>query len=177
MADDKGLDGPVEQANTAGPRRRRWAMGGIVLGVMVVEALIVFVLVKNFSASPATAEAAMPQGIALNEGQAEPREVELEVVDIRAQNERSQRQMIYDLSVFVCVSEADKDKVNEIFQRRKATVQDRLVRVIRAADPERFTEPDLRTLRTQFRAELADIVGDENLIREVLIPSIISSEN
>lgn len=174
---DKDLETSAEQSTSASPRKRRLAMGGVVLGIMVAEAIAVFVLVRHFSGSPATAEAAGVPGIELSEGEKRPEEIELEVVDLRAQNERSQRNIIYDLIVFVCVADTDQQKVSDILQRRKATVQDRLTRVVRAADPERFTEPDLRTLRTQFRSELAEIVGDEKLIREVLIPSIISSEN
>jgi hypothetical protein len=152
-------------------------MGGVLVGVMAVEALVVVFLVKHFAGGPATAEAAPKHGLVIDEGNKKPQDIELEVVNLRAQNERSQRQMIYDLEVFVSVSDANKEKLTEILQRRKATVQDRLTRAIRAAEPERFTEPDLRTLRKQFHAELIQIVGDDEMIQEVLIPSIVSSEN
>jgi hypothetical protein len=67
--------------------------------------------------------------------------------------------------------------VSKVLQKRKATVQDRLARVVRAAEPERFSEPDLRTLRKQFLVELTQIMGEEGLIQEILIPAISSSEN
>ncbi len=153
-------------------------MGGVLLGVMAAEAMVVVVLVKHFAASPAAAQGA-PQvrGLEGQEIEKKTQVVDLEVVKLRAQNERAQRLITYDLDVFVSVSDGNKDKVSEVLQRRKATVQDRLGRVVRAAEPERFIEPDLRTLRKQFQVELAQIVGDEGVIQEVLIPSIVSSEN
>jgi len=176
MAEEKAPEQSVEQAPKSS-RKKTLAMGGILLGVMAAEAVVVFILVKHFAVAPASAEAASGHGVEMPAVEKKPEEVELEVVRLRAQNERSQRQMVYDLEVFVSVSDANKEKVNDLFQRRKATVQDRLARVVRAAEPERFTEPDLRTLRKQFQNELTQIVGEEGLILEVLIPSIVSSES
>lgn len=174
MAEEKG---EPQQAVKGGGRRKFMLLGGALMGIMAVEGLVVFILVKQFTASPATAEASDPHGLKITEGEKKPQEIEVSVVKLRAQNERSQRQIIYDMDVFVSISDAEKDKVTEVLQRRKATIQDRLTRVIRASEPERFTEPDLRTLRKQFQNELNQIVGDEKLILEVLIPSIVSSEN
>ncbi|GMV96228.1 MAG: flagellar basal body-associated FliL family protein [Phycisphaerae bacterium] len=152
-------------------------MGGAFLGMMVIEAVVVFVLVRNFSGGPQAAEAHGPTpGINLTEGARKPEEVELEVVKLTAQNERSQRLVEYSMEIYVSVADADQEKLADLLKRRKATIQDRLTRVIRAAEPERFTEPDLKTLRKQIQNELAGVVGDDKMIREVLIPSIVSDE-
>ncbi len=179
MADDNAMEhvDPLDGAAAGTAKRKTALMGGALLGIMAIEALVVLVLVKHFTRGPAAAEAASARGLVLDAGKTTPQDVEVEVVKLRAQNERSQRQVIYDVEVVVSVSDANKDKLNEVLQRRKATVQDRLARVIRAAEPERFTEPDLRTLRKQFQTELNLVVGDDQIIQEVLIPSIVASEN
>ena len=45
--------------------------------------------------------------------------------------------------------------------------------VVRAADPQRFIEPDLATLRQQFKRVLSEMAGEDVEIKEVLIPSIV----
>lgn len=175
MADERASEQMSEQAPAKSSKKKVMAMGGILVVVMAIEAVVVFMLVKP---PPAAADAAPPvQGVPGVEQEKKPQVVELEVVKLRAQNERTQRLMTYDLDVYVSVSDVNKERVGEVLQRRRATVQDRLARVVRAAEPERFIEPDLRTLRKQFQAELTQIVGEEGLITEVLIPSIVSSES
>jgi flagellar basal body-associated protein FliL len=177
VANEKAQEQSAEQGDRSS-KKKTLAMGGVLVGVMAVEAVVVFMLVKHFAGSPAAAEAATPlHAIESQMAEQKPQDVELNVVNLRAQNERSQRQITYDLDVFISVSDANKDRVNEVLQRRKATVQDRLSRVVRAAQPEEFTEPDLRTLRKQFQVELDQIMGQDGLIREVLIPSIVANEN
>jgi hypothetical protein len=177
MADERTQD-QSEQAPAKSGKKKTVVLGSALLGVMAIEAAVVFVLVKHFGAAPSTAEAIPPiHGVTGSDIEKRPQVVELDVVKLRAQNERAQRLITYDLDVYVSVSDANKEKVSEVLQRRKATVQDRLARVVRAAEPERFIEPDLRTLRKQFQVELTQIVGEEGLIVEVLIPSIVSSEN
>lgn len=173
MADEK--DNPASEAAPAKSSKKKVvAMGGILLAVMAIEGAVVFMLVKP---SPASVNAAPPVEGMTAAADVKPQLVEIEVVKLRAQNERAQRYVTYDLDVYVSVTDANKDKVNDVLARRKATIQDRLGRIIRAAEPERFTEPDLRTLRRQFKAELGQIIGEEGLISEVLIPSIVCNEN
>ncbi|HOB74217.1 MAG TPA: hypothetical protein PKG54_06800 [Phycisphaerae bacterium] len=176
MADEKKAEAAVEQSSGKSSKKKTLAMGGVLLGIMAAEALVVVFVVKHFTGGPATAEAAPSHGIVATEGEKKPREVEVEVVRLRAQNERSQRHITYDLVVFASVLDTNKEKVEEVLQRRKNTIQDRLSRIVRAAEPERFSEPDLRSLRKLFEAELGQLVGDEGLIQEVLIPTITSSE-
>lgn len=176
MADEKTAAQSGEQAAPKPGRKKTVMLGGIFLGLMAVEAIVVFILVKHFTGGPSTAQAAPLPGTVMNEGTKQPELVELEVAKIRAQNERSQRQMVYSIEVVVTATEDNEEKLNEILQRRKAAIQDRLTQVVRGAEPDRFSEPDLRTLRKQIQTELGAVVGDEKLIHEVLIPSIVSSE-
>jgi hypothetical protein len=169
----------AEPAPASSSRWRNLTIGGVLLGVMLVEGAGVFILAKHFT-RPATATAATT-GLEGGEEGRSLREAEVEVVRLRAQNEKSQQLYVYDLIVAASVSEKNAAAVEEILQRRQATIQDRFSRVVRSLDPQRFTEPDLATLRQQFRYELSRIVGETQegeTIREVLIPSLVRySEN
>lgn len=162
-------DEPVE---TTGGRKKPLVIGGVVLAVMLIEGAGVFLLARYVGGSPQTAAAAGVEGINEQEGQKAPKDTELEVVKVRAQNERSQQLMVYEMTVAAVVSEKDAERMNELLQRKKATLQDRFSRVIRSLDPQRFTEPDLMTLRQQFKHELSQIVGDEETVKEVLLPAM-----
>ncbi len=154
--------------------RKNLMLGGVLLGVMVAEGLVVFVLVKHFGAQPATAEAGGMAGLDPSQGERAAEGVEVEVVRFRAQNERARQLVVYDVSVYATVSKGDEQTFQELIEQKQATIQDRFSSVIRAADPQVLMEADPATLRQQFLQELARVVGDEDMIRGILIPSIVS---
>ncbi len=166
-------EAPPVEAPPKPLRRKNMMMGGALLGIMIVEGLGVFVLAKHFGAQPAEAEASEHAGLDPHGGEKTPLDVEVEVVKFRAQNEKSQQMLVYDMTIAVTVTEKESVKVSDTISRKKATIQDRLSRVVRALDPQRFSEPDLSTLRQQFKHELLQIVGSEDAIKEVLIPTIV----
>ena len=155
-----------------GGKKRILLMAGALVGVMLLEGVGVFLLARQFAGGPASAEAA-EVGLDPAEGTKTPVDVELEVVKLRAQNEKSQQMIVYDLTVAISVPETVQEQVSETVGRKKATIQDRLGRVVRALEPQRFSEPDLATLRDRFRHELSQILGPDCEIKEVLIPSIV----
>lgn len=156
-------------------KRGRLALMGVLGAVMIAEGLVVFVLAKSFSSgSPTAAEAHGMAGLNTEEGKRVPKLVELDVVKLRAQNDKSQRTMVYDLTIFAVVSSENEAEVKELMERRRETIRDRFSRIVRSIDQARFLEPDLVTLRDQFKSELSQLVGKEGAIQEVLIPSIVS---
>ncbi len=166
--------GVVEEASEAKPGRRKNLMfGGILLAVMVLEGVAAVVLVKSFGPQPATTEAESIGGLNPAEGEKPQEEVEIEIVTFRAQNERARQVVMYDLTVFASVSEDKAEEFKKLIERKKATIQDRFSGVIRGADPQVLAEPDRATLRQQFQRELADIIGDEEMILKILIPSMV----
>ncbi|HOA72549.1 MAG TPA: flagellar basal body-associated FliL family protein [Phycisphaerae bacterium] len=154
-------------------RRKNVVMLGVLAGVMIVEALVVFVLVKSFAGAPATAQAA--EGLVATEGEKAPGQVELKVGEFRAQNRTGQQSYMLQFSLFATVSEPDKAKAEEILAGKSATIKDRFSRVVRSMDPERFLEPDLTTLRTQLKAELSQVMGPDLKIHEVLLTDFTSA--
>lgn len=170
------IDVSASESPPAGAgRRKSMIMVGVLLGVMLVEGLTVFVLVKKFGAQPETAEAGRLGGLDPTEGQVAPVEAELEVAKVRAQNEKSRVVMSYELTVYATVLQPDLPKLQSLVEQKSATIRDRFGSIVRSADPRVLNEPDLATLRQQFLQELKQIAGDEKLIHGVLIPSIVSS--
>lgn len=152
----------------------RFVIGGVILGVMLAEGLVIFVLVKSFGgADPQAANAAGISGLDADGGQKASEKAEVEIVSIRATNEKSQPRTIYQLSIFAVVPSEHKEAFEKVVAGRTETIKDRFTRIIRAADPNSFTEPDLATIRKQFEYELNQIVGIEGAVDEVLISSIV----
>ncbi len=164
---------PVAETASRGGRRKIMINLGIILGIMLGEGVGVFFLARQFSGPPASAEGSEVHGLKPAEGQKAPEDTEVEVVKIRAQNEKSQQMIVYDMTVAISISEKQALDLTSLINRKKATIQDRLSRVVRSLDPQRFSEPDLATLRQQFKLELGQILGDDKAVKEVLIPSIV----
>lgn len=152
-------------------------MLGMIVGVMALEAALVVVLVKKFSPTPQTAAAgeSSPAGPGLNpqEGVKRLAEVETRVVKFRARNDKSAEPIIYDFEVFAVVDEDKSEQFKKLLESKQATIQDRFSAIVRSADPQRFLEPDLASLRDRFKHELSKIAGDDKTVKEVLIPSIV----
>jgi flagellar basal body-associated protein FliL len=189
-----------EQPAANSGKRKNLMMGGVLLGIMLAEGGGVFMLAKHFAGPPAAAVAAPVGGLDAKAGAKASPETEVEVVRLRAQNEKSQQLRVYDITVAGVFEEKETkeakgeakgeekekegegaagakptSKVAELLLKKKATLQDRFGRIVRSMDPQRFSEPDLTTLREQFKRELQQIVGEEAVVKEVLIPSITRS--
>ena len=92
MADEAGE--PLEEAPKSPGRRKNMLIGGILLGVMLAEGIVVILLMKHFGPEPATAEAGQGiDGLDPTEGEKAAHQVEVEVARFRAQNEQA-RQLV-----------------------------------------------------------------------------------
>jgi flagellar basal body-associated protein FliL len=172
---DQAKDASVESAPRPA-RRKNAVMFGVLAGVMLAEALVVFVLVKSFGgASPASAQAAAAGGLVATEGEKVPERVELKVGEFRAQNRSGQQSYLLQFTVFAAVPEPEQEKVEKAIMAKSATIKDRFTRVVRAMDPERFIEPELTTLRTQIKAELSQVLGSDLNVGEVLLTDFTSA--
>lgn len=149
-----------------GKRGKGLFLGGILLGVMLLEGGGIFFAMKLFGAAPAAAAGAglvdaVPQ---------EPSQQELLVANVRAPNMKTGKLYLYDIEVQVLVGEQDVARVRELLENRKATFEDRLARIVRSADPQQLQEPGLEILRRQVKHEIDEIAGQEDTVSEVLIP-------
>jgi flagellar basal body-associated protein FliL len=172
------------QAKPPGRGKKNLIFGGIFLGIMIAEGVGVALVVKHFSSSPAPAEAAAPAhgaapagahgGLNPAEGQKKAEDAELEVAAFRAQNSKARQVVMYDVKVVVAVSGEKEAELKGLLERKKAAIQDRFISTIRAADPAVLAEPDCATLRQQFRQILVELLGNEELVKNVLIPQFTS---
>ncbi|MGQ9649213.1 MAG: hypothetical protein ACUVXJ_03810 [Phycisphaerae bacterium] len=166
----------VASTKSAG-RRKNIIFGGIFLGIMVAEAVGVAFTVRYFSAGPAAARAqdlAAANGLDSAEGQKMPEDVEVEVVTFRGQNSQARQVTMYDVKVVVAVSGDKETDLKAVLERKRAAITDRFMSTIRAADPQVLAEPDCATLRQQFRQILVEVLGNEELVKKVLIPQFTS---
>jgi len=174
MVDQENMLADVQAEEGPSKGRKRLIALGVILGVMGLEALVIFVLVKSYVVPPPNlAQAGEFAGLDSNAGQKAPQMAEVEIANVRALNEKSPRVVIYDLTVYAVVPAKDEAAFRAIIERRKQTVRDRFVTIIRGADPSYFREPDLLTLRSQLKTALSKIAGEDIEIQEVLVPSII----
>lgn len=158
-------------------------------GVMIIEAVVLFAGFKFIGGgSPHQAAGAElvegGEGAAGGEGHGEGagkapldknRNVEMSVVEFRAQNKMSGRTFLYDVSIWVVTKGEFEEKVRAAIKDREALIKDRIRTIIAQSDPEKLgggSEPGLETLRRQVKHQLDDIIG-ENMVQEVLIPRCI----
>ncbi len=98
------------------------------------------------------------------------RDAELPVASFKAPNLKSGRLYLYQMEVYAKTKQEKSAALKSLLEANKATIEDRLNRVIRSAEPQDLQEDGLETVRRQIRHELNQIVGDDKMIDEVLIP-------
>jgi flagellar basal body-associated protein FliL len=157
-------------------------------GVMLIEAVVLIGGFKFIGAAPRTAAAvelaAETSGKDAEGKDGKPGEptdlktpVELQLVDFRAPNKQSGRTFLYDVAIFVTTKAATGDKVKDLISSRDALIKDRVRTIIAEMDPDKLgggSEPGLETLRRQVKYQLDQILGDDKLIDEVLVPRCIA---
>lgn len=192
MADktaEKKTEGPAPAPS--GPKADASGKGGGMLGktpvllgvVMIVEAVILFAGFKFLGGGPGTSDGATlltPESIASGMDQGagttnRRRNIEINVVDLRAPNKRSGRTFLYDVSIYLVTRTENETSVTDAIKTSEALIRDRVRTIIAQSDPEKLgggSEPGLETLRRQVKYQLDEILG-EGMIEEVLIPRCI----
>lgn len=102
-------------------------------------------------------------------------QVELALPELSAYNKRDGRLFLYNLQVTIRVQADQKEQIEEVIKLRESTIMDRFNTVIRRADTKFLNEPELQTIRRQLQHELETIVGDDQVIEELLIPKFFQS--
>lgn len=141
---------------------------GIVGGVMIVEAVAIFLCMKMLGTNPDPTLGVEPAMSPTTNPWEEIREVE--VAKLRVPNSMGTRTMLYNVRVVVRVHYEDYERVEEFFAGRKGTVEDAISRVVRSAEERHLAEPGLETLKRLVRHELNTLLGEDGLIEQVLIP-------
>ncbi len=180
MADKPKAETPEPQSGggpEAPPKKRKSSlmMGGVLVGVMLLEGVGLYAVMKLFGASPAPAVS--HEGLSPNAPPQPAEPVEVVVAKIKVPNRVSGKTFLYDIEVAVRIKVPDgkdaeefKTEITKKFQERDNAVRDRLNCLIRSSEPQNLEEPGLVVMRRQIKAELEKVLGEEKLIESVLIP-------
>lgn len=168
MADEQTK--PSAATETPAPAKPKRSIGtlGVFGGIMVVEGLAIFLLMKSFGTQPDPTHAL--EGIEQPTTQPWKESAELEVAKLRVQNNNGSRGLVCNVTIVVRVHQTDVNRVKEFLENRKSTINDALSRILRSVDEKHLNEPGLETLKRQFRFELSSLIHDDAVIEQVLIP-------
>jgi flagellar basal body-associated protein FliL len=159
---------PADAKAAAPPKSGKVATFGIFGGIMIVEAVAIFMCMKLMGKEP-DPTLGVEHGLVTTTKPWEESH-ELPVATVRVPNSNGSRTMLYNVKVVVRVNHKDQAKVKEFLENRKNTIEDIIGRVIRSADERHLGEPGMETLKRQVRFELNSLLGDEKTIEQVLIP-------
>jgi flagellar basal body-associated protein FliL len=182
VAEEQGKAQTADTPVVGGKKKQTLMMLGVLLAVMAVEGGGIYFAVKFFGGGP---KAAVAEGLADpaksvgghggEGGEGEKageftQDAELPVAKLKAPNMKSGRLFLYDIEVYAKTKKDKADTLKKMLEGFKATIEDRLSRVVRSAEPQDLQEDGLETIRRQVKHELGQIVGDEKMIEEILIP-------
>ncbi len=172
MADEQFDSAPVVKSRAKG----RLVPVVIVAVLMGAEGLGVFLLAKAISPSPVPALAAGAGGIdeggGAEGGQAY---AEVELAECRPSNALSGKFISFHLRVSGLVVSANLTRAQQLAKDNRARFEDSVNTVIRGAEPKYFDEPNLDTIRRRLKHEFGEVLKDDELIEEVLIPHFMQS--
>ena len=100
---------------------------------------------------------------------------EIAVSECRPTNRESGRMITYRMRVSVLVKASNLERAKSLMEANKARIDDRINFVIRSAEPAYLNEPTLATIKRRLKAEFDRLLGDEQLIEEILIPEMLAS--
>ncbi len=166
------------QTETSPKKKSRVPMTlALVVGIAVVEGIGFYAATKMFGGGPQVAHgAAESEGHLLEGEEAGAASVTAEVgvlENFKVPNDKRGRLYIYDFDVALKVPAYREEDAKQLVTDRKREISDRVARVVRAADPAVLHEPELKTLRMQLQHALGEVVGDQDIIVEVLIPRCV----
>jgi flagellar basal body-associated protein FliL len=173
---------PNDEVETQGAptdRKRKLWTYLLVAGLMLGEGAAIFVGIKLIGGSgPATGAASTEPGtgVGASLAGAEQDVVEVPVCEVDAFNKMTGKLYVYHLQVAAIVQRTAAQNLKQMVESRAATIRDRVNTVIRRADPKFLNEPGLETIRRQIKFELDKVFGNQELIQEVLLPSLLQSQ-
>ncbi|NOT01285.1 MAG: flagellar basal body-associated FliL family protein [Phycisphaerales bacterium] len=148
----------------------------IVGGLMLVEAVGIFVVMKLISPAPHAAHAEE-----MEEHESDPFKIkddtELVVCEVSTFNRKEGRVYVYNAEISVLVATEDQERIAEFIKARELSIKDRVQVVIRSADPADFNDPGLESIKRQIGHELNNLLGGKELIKEVMIAKLLQSRS
>ena len=148
----------------------------VVTLLICAEGIGVFFLAKTIGTDPAQAVAA---GVEKDgQGSISPHQddlVEIELAECRPNNIMVGKLITFHHRVSALVSSGDLERAEGMVRSRRAQLEDGVNTVIRSAELKHLNEPELGTIRRRLKHEFDEILGDDQLIKRVLIPHMLQS--
>ncbi len=171
-ADSESPKTEPEEAPAGAPAKRPKKMltFGLIGGVMLVEGLAIFAFMKMYGTEPDPT-----LGLELAPTTNPWAEyAEIEVATLRVANTSAGRTILYNVKIVVTVHHDKEQQLKDIFEKRKWTIDDAISRLIQEASELEMSEPGKESLKRKVRHELSQIIHDDAMVEEVLIPELIA---
>lgn len=166
MADDDKAQQPEKKKSPI-------MLFAIVGGLMVAEAIGVYLLVKMTSAAPSTAAELELEGGSEDDDE---RIVEIPLLHERFQNRSTGRVWLWETEVVLKVRNRNVELINRQLERRAAEVKEGVAKIVGRALDRQLAEPGRETIDRQLTAYCNDIFGLDAdgmpRIEDVLIPTL-----
>ena len=155
-------------------------MLALVLGVTIVEGVGFYVATKLLGGGPQTTYGGEGQPHVLDgEAPTGPlTTVEVELLSkFRVPNDKRGRLYVYDFDITAKIPGRRQEEAGTLVAERQGEIADRVAQIVRAADPAVLREPALKTLRMQIQHAVGEVLGDQDLLVEVLIPRCVPTRH
>lgn len=172
MADEKNNQAPEGGEAAAAPKKKSPVkLAAIVGGVMVLEAVAMFMVLGATSSKPQGANAAELQG---HDTSAEERTVEVPLLEEEFQTMQGTQIWIWDTSMVLQVKKRNEAYVTAQLEERDAEIHEAVAQMFRRATPNQLREPGMETLNRQVTAFLDKLLGKDaeghERLEKLLIP-------
>ena len=169
---DEGQDAKTAVSN-AKKKNNKLIPVLVVALMMIGEGVAIFFLVKSISSNPVQALADKGDiGIDAFNGN---RMAEVELAESRPSNRMAGKLVTFHIKVSGLVAAEDLTHAEELVETKQARLEDGVNIVIRSAEPKHLNEPGLQTIKRRLKYEIGRILGDDELIKEVLLPQVLQS--
>jgi len=163
------------QAVVVVPRGRLMQLTIVAL-LMIGEGVGVFLITRALNREPAPAVAAPVDGQTDGGTSGRPGDlVEIELAECKPNNRVTGKLITFQLRVSALAAPAQQQETERLVKEKQERIRDRINFVLRSAEPTHLAEPGLETIKRRIKHELDQLLGDERLIREVLIPEFLQS--
>jgi flagellar basal body-associated protein FliL len=175
MAEDKKKEAPAAEAapaEGAAPKKGKpMKLVAIVGGVMVLEAVALFMVLGATSAKPQGANAAELHG---KDVVADERTIEVPLLEEEFQTMQGSQIWIWDTNIVLQVKKKNETHVTQVLEERAAEISEAIAQMFRRASPNQLREPGMETLNRQVTAFMAKLLGKDSegkeRLEKVLIP-------
>ncbi len=174
MAEEPVQGASDDAGPSSGKNKKSVVVGGIIVGVMLIEGVGLYAMMKLLGSGPE--QAAADEGLVSSGAEAGDRP-EIPVVKMKVPNRLSGKTYVYDIEVAATLivpegkePEPYAKEIIKKIEKHENGIRDRLGYLVRSTKPDALDEPGLVRIRRQIKEELGKVLGDEKLFDQILLP-------